>query len=105
MLSTLEGNFQLETQDIRGELQGLTTKVEGMAAAAAITETRLQALEESQATQTSQILAQQLHMEDLEDLGRRNIVRLRGIPEAEGEEDLVAMAYVYSSSLWAVRTP
>lgn len=101
MLSNLEGNFKLETQDIRGELQGLTTKVEGIAAATAITEIRLHALKESQATQMSQILAQQLHMEDL---GRRNIVCLRDIPEAEGEEDLVAMHYVYSSSLWAVRT-
>lgn len=51
---------------------------------------RIEALERSQESQDATAIDLQLHLEDLEDRSRRNNLRLRGIPEATGAEDLAA---------------
>lgn len=51
-------------------------------------ERRLSAVEAAQTAQASVILAQQLQLEEVEDRSRQNNLRLRGIPEATGIEDL-----------------
>lgn len=51
-------------------------------------ESRVQALERARASYTEEAQEMQLHLEELEDRSHRNNLRLRGIPEATGSEDL-----------------
>lgn len=59
-------------------------------------ETNVSALEmrlkQVQDVQATSILTQQLRLEEMEDRSRRNNLRLRGLPEAMGSEDLAATA-------------
>lgn len=55
-------------------------------------ERQMAAVETQQTAQTATVLTQQLHLEELEDQSRRNNLRLRGLPEATGTEDLAATA-------------
>lgn len=59
---------------------------------------RLTTLEKSQATQLEATVAVQLHMEDMEDLSSNNI-RLKGLPEVTGTEDLPATITAIISQL------
>lgn len=52
----------------------------------------MQALEEAQVRQYSYFMTMQLHLEDMEGRGRRNNLRLKGIPEAAEEENVTAVA-------------
>lgn len=56
----------------------------------AVLERRISAVEASCTTQANTILNQQLRLEEMEDRSRRNNLRLRGLPEATGAEDLTA---------------
>lgn len=88
MLSNLEKIHRRETQDSRGEVSGMAVRVEAIENKATETDARLKAQEEQQAKHTTQLLALHLHVEDLEDISRRNHLRLQDIPEVEGPEDL-----------------
>lgn len=49
-------------------------------------------MKDTQSTQAVSVLAQQLHLEEVEDRSRRNKRRIRDLPEATGTEDLAATA-------------
>ncbi|XP_040215518.1 uncharacterized protein LOC120945431 [Rana temporaria] len=51
-------------------------------------ESRMAAVEAMQAAQADTLIAQQLRLEEIEDRSRGNNLRLRGLPEATGAEDL-----------------
>lgn len=55
-------------------------------------ERRLVAVESKQDSQAAAAINLQLQLEELEDRGRRNNLRIRGLPEATGSEDLAASA-------------
>lgn len=90
MVANLQETFRRENQDIRGEITGVVTRVAEISATTEAHNARLTTLERALSLETSQNRALQLHIQDLEDRGRRNNLRLRGVPEAEGQEDLLA---------------
>lgn len=57
-------------------------------ASVAALEQRITTLEQGQATHIKWLSAMQLHIEELEDQSRPNNLRLRGLPEATGSENL-----------------
>lgn len=63
-------------------------------------ETRVQALERANASHMVESQEMQLHLEEMEDRSRRNNLRLRGLPEATGPEDLaVTVTAIFDSLL------
>lgn len=90
MVANLEETFRRQNQDIRGEITGVVTRVAEISATTEAHNARLTTLERALSLETSQNRALQLHIEDLENRGRRNNLRLRGVPEAERQEDLLA---------------
>lgn len=91
MISNLEDAHCREVQEIRSEITTINTRVDGADSFAAATEARLERLERIQAKQEETIKDLTLHIEDLEDRGRRNNLRIKGLPEPEGREDLPAI--------------
>lgn len=55
-------------------------------------EEKIQVLEQTQQAHSLEAQEMQLHIEEMEDRSRRNNLRLRGIPEAPGPEDLAETA-------------
>lgn len=102
MLANLEETYRRGLQDIRGEITHLSTRIDAAEVISAATETRLEWLEREQADTEWQLMELRLQLEDQEDRGRRNNLRIRGLPELEGQENLPAVVQVLfhlSSSL------
>lgn len=79
-----------DIQEIKAELHALSDRVDsGEGSISSLTQ-RVSASERSQESQAATAVDLQLHLEDLEDRSRRNNLRLRGLPEATGAEDLEA---------------
>lgn len=88
LILRVEESHRREIQEVRTEIHSLADRVDNGEASISTIAARLGALEQSQAEQAESTIAIQLHMEDLEDRSRRNNLRLRGIPEATGAENL-----------------
>lgn len=88
LILRVEEAHNREIQEIREEIHGLTEWVESSDTSILSLTQWVSALERSQASQTATAIDLQLHLEDLEDHSRRNNLRLRGITEATGAEDL-----------------
>lgn len=101
MLVNLEETHRRETQETRGEIVAVQARVETLETSAAVDDTRIVALEIHQVRQDLQWVSLQLHLEDLEDWGRRNNLRLRGVPEAEEDEDVTAVLQAVFQTLTA----
>lgn len=83
----LEATHQREVKAVRTEVQ-VTARVSAGETALTTMDKRLAELEAAQRSHMEATIAMQLHMEDLEDRSRRNNVRIKGLPEATGSEDL-----------------
>lgn len=90
LIQRVEEAHARDIQEIRKEMQTISERVDaGESSISALTQ-RVKDLEQSRETQAATAVDLQLHLEDLEDRSRRNNLRLRGIPEATGAEDLEA---------------
>lgn len=90
LIQRVEEAHARDIQEIREEMQTISERVDaGESSISALTQ-RVKDLEQSRETQAATAVDLQLHLEDLEDRSRRNNLRLRGIPEATGAEDLEA---------------
>lgn len=79
-----------DIQEIRAEIQTIAERVDtGENSISSLTQW-VSALEHSQASQATTPVDLQLRLEDLEDRSRQNNLRLQGLPEAIGAEDLEA---------------
>lgn len=90
LILRVEEAHTCDIQEIRAEIQGISDRVDSGESSLTILTQRVSALERTQASQTATAVDLQLHMEDLEDRSRRKNLRLRGLPEATGSEDLEA---------------
>lgn len=88
ILNRLEESHKQEIAAVRHDVQTLSERMDSGETSVATIEQRLAAVEAAQTAQASSILSQQLQMEEVEDRSRRNNLRLRGLPEATGMEDL-----------------
>lgn len=92
LANRLETSHRQDIAAVRSDITMLTERMGAGVAKVSVQEWRLQRVEEAQAAQVTSILSQQLRLEEMEDRSRRNNLRLRGMPEATGTEDLVATA-------------
>lgn len=67
-------------------------KVKALETSVAVSDVRIQAVETHQVQQGSRWLDLMPQVEDVEDRGRCNKLRLRGVPEAEGVEDVAVVS-------------
>lgn len=92
LMSRLETQHRKDIQEVRGELSSLDTRLTAGETSVMDLEWRVSALEHLQDAHIDTTTMLQLHMEEMEDRSRRNNLRLWGLPEAMGPEDLPATA-------------
>uniref|UniRef100_A0A8C5LRC0 Uncharacterized protein n=1 Tax=Leptobrachium leishanense TaxID=445787 RepID=A0A8C5LRC0_9ANUR len=72
-----------ELQQVRGDLQGLHTKIHAVEATCDVLNLQQAANSTKLDSQNEQLRGMALHMEDLDNRGRRNNLRIRGLPDTE----------------------
>lgn len=87
-ITKVEEAHYKELQQVRVGLQVLTERVADGEATSQTLEQRVTVLERDRLAQMDTTVALQIQLEDLKDRSRRNNLRLRGIPEAMGQENL-----------------
>lgn len=90
LISWVEEAHACDIQEIRAELQTITERVDTGETSISALAQWVDSLEHSQESQATTAVELQLRLEDLEDRSHRNNLRLRGLPEATGAEDLEA---------------
>lgn len=90
LILRIEEAHSRDITEVRSDLHSLTERVDTEEAAISTLELRVSALEHSQTSQATLAGEMQLHLEEMEDRSRRNNLRLQGLPEATGTEDLPA---------------
>lgn len=88
MILRLEETHRRDIQEVRGEVSSLSERVTLGEMAVSSLEDRVSALEQAQDSHKDSAISLQLHLEEIEDRSRRNNLRLRGIPEAVGSDQL-----------------
>lgn len=88
LIQRVEEAHHRDIQPVRTEIGALTDRVDAGESSISSLEVRMEALEQANIAQAESAVALQLHLEDLEDRSRRNNLRLRGLPEATGAENL-----------------
>lgn len=68
-------------QEVKADLHNVENRVSSGENRLSALEDKVQALEQLQQVHTLKAQEMQLHLEEMEDRSRRNILRLRGIPE------------------------
>lgn len=99
LIATVEATHRKEMQAVRAEVNTLTTRMEVGENSLAALERRVIVVEGKQDAQTEALQEQALRLEEMEDRSRRNNLRLRGLPEATGPEDLEDTAVAIFRSL------
>lgn len=92
LLSRTETQHHKEIQEVRGELQTLSTRLSAGETSVSDLEHRVADLEHLQNAHIDAATMLHLHMEEREDRSRRNNLCLRGLPEMTGHEDLAVTA-------------
>lgn len=90
LVGRLEASHRKEIVAVCMDITALTERMGAGEVTVTALERRLRKVEDAQTSQAVSMLTQQLHLEEIEDCSRRNSLRLRGLPEATGTEDLAA---------------
>lgn len=77
------------TQRLEGGIVELQTKVEVADVVARVVETRLPVGKQERLEMKAQLLEMRLRLEEQEDKKCRNVVRIKGLSQAQGQEDLI----------------
>lgn len=85
----VEEQHRRDFQQIRAEVGGLDDRLTRGEASVSVLEARVAQMEQAHSLYQDQLAEVQLHAEDLENRSRRNNLRLRGLPEATGPENLL----------------
>lgn len=88
----IEEAHNKDIQEVREDLHIVENRVTSGETRISTLEERMQAMEQSQHAHLLEAQEMKLHLEEMEDRSRRNNLRLWGIPEATGQEDLAATA-------------
>lgn len=92
-------------KEVSTDIHSFSDRVDAYEASVSSLENRVAALERSQSSQVANAIDLQLHLEDLEDHSRHNNLRLQGLPEATGTEDLAATVTVIFHKVMEARHP
>lgn len=85
----VEEQHRRDFQQIRAEVGGLDDRLTRGEASVSVLEARVAQMEQAHSLYQDQLAEVQLHAEDLENRSRRNNLRLWGLPEATGPENLL----------------
>lgn len=88
LILRIEEAHSRDIQEVKAELHTLSDRVDSREASISSLTHRVSALELSQVSQAATAIDLQLHLEDMEDRSCRNNLRLQGLLEATGAEDL-----------------
>ncbi|CAH2223741.1 Hypothetical predicted protein [Pelobates cultripes] len=107
MLAEIRTAIREEVMEVRRDLTALERRVENLEA------DRAQNLQHQQATDTATtrqgnvLLELRRHLEDLDNCGQRNNIRIRGLPETSGEVlmELLPGLFSRTSPIWMPRYP
>ncbi|KAM9313358.1 RNA-binding protein FXR2 [Gastrophryne carolinensis] len=84
----VESTFKKDISDLQQSVGGLDARVDSLERSRATTAQRLETLERDLAQQKAVAQMTVLHLDDLENRSRRNNIRIRGLPEATGPDQL-----------------
>lgn len=79
---------KVEIAAVRQDLRHVSERVDSLETEHDLTRRYISQLQTHVSSQEALLQDTQLHIEDLDNRGRRNNIRVRGLPEAEGAEDL-----------------
>lgn len=105
LIATVEATHRTEMKAVRAEVSALATRMKSGESSLTALEHRMTLLEDTQDAQTEALQDQWLRLEEMEDRSRRNNLRLRGLPEATGPEDLADTAVAIFRSLPGIDLP
>lgn len=105
LIATVEAAHRKEMKAVRADVSALAVRIESGESSLSVLERRMSAMEENQNMQAEALQEQQLRLEEMEDRSRRNNLRLRGLPEATGPEDLADTAIAIFRSLPGIELP
>lgn len=87
----LEEAHHRDIHSVKADVQLLSERISTGETSLSSLESRVFQLEQAQSRQAAQVTSLQLHMKELKDRSHQNNLRLRGIPEATGQEILQTM--------------
>lgn len=79
---------KIEIAAVRQDLRQVSDRVESLESEHDLTRRHISQLQAHVSSQEALLQDTRLHLEDLDNRGRRNNIRIRGLPEVEGVEDL-----------------
>ncbi|KAG8584414.1 hypothetical protein GDO81_008823 [Engystomops pustulosus] len=99
LIAEVKEAFRSEISEIRRDIQGMTQKIDHLEAEQA--DSRRQTTHTQHALHSQSVTLQDMarHLEDLDNRGRRNNIRVRGLSEVEGKEDVRATLQALFSTL------
>lgn len=100
LIQEVRDTSRTEISMLRTDLHQLSTKVASLEEETCDTKIELSQIHDRLTSQASTLRNFQRHLEDLDNRGRRNNIRVRGLPEATQEEDLnVTLQAIFNSIL------
>ncbi|KAG8571259.1 hypothetical protein GDO81_011568 [Engystomops pustulosus] len=99
LIAEVKEAFRSEISEIRRDIQGMTQKIDHLEAGQA--DSRRQIAHTQHTLHSHSVTLQDMarHLEDLDNRGRRNNIRVRGLSEVEGKEDVHATLQALFSTL------
>lgn len=88
LLAEVKDTCRTEIASIRQDLTAIADRVDALETAHDSTRSYVAELQTHSSVQATALKETRRHLEDLDNRGRRNNIRIRGLPEAEGREDL-----------------
>ncbi|CAH2222160.1 Hypothetical predicted protein [Pelobates cultripes] len=102
--TTIQDTLRKEIAGIRSEVTAQAGRIQALEQAQEAQNSKLTATDTAVARQGEMLLAMRRHIEDLDNRGRHCNVRIRGVPESEGEEDAV-LTKLFHTLLQAATPP
>lgn len=100
LIQEVRDTCRSEISMLRTDLHQLSTKVASLEEETCNTKIELSQIHDRLTSQTSTLRDFQCHLEDLDNRGRQNNIRVRGLPEATQDEDLhVTLQAIFNSIL------
>ncbi|CAH2306508.1 Hypothetical predicted protein [Pelobates cultripes] len=87
LTTTIQDALRAEMAGIRADVTAQGSRIEALEHSTEAQSNRISATDVAVSRQGEMLLDMRRHLEDLDNRGRRCNIRVRGVPEAEGEED------------------
>ncbi|XP_071987838.1 uncharacterized protein [Engystomops pustulosus] len=99
LITEVKEAFKSEISEVRRDIQCMTQKIDELETAQADSRRQISHTQHTLHSQSVALQDMARHLEDLDNRGRRNNIRVRGIPEVEGKEDISTTLQALFSTL------